>query len=158
MQQTLLTVRFMKLRNFFSISVIIEKSPSGRYSRTVVTLICGNRSKKHWSGGRKHKLAAWCCFWHTSCLKLLQGPWTPWLTGNFLFHAPQLLVCVHSEPIPSSERKDRGKAGKGYKCLCAYLLWEMQTNAWSNKIHWCMCVCVCVCECVRRVDLNFHCF
>lgn len=31
----------MKLRNFLSISVIMEKSPSGRYSRTVVTLIWG---------------------------------------------------------------------------------------------------------------------
>lgn len=35
----LLTVRFIKLRNFLSISVIIEKSPSGKYSLTVVTLI-----------------------------------------------------------------------------------------------------------------------
>ena len=32
-----LTVRFMKLRNFFSISVMMEKSPFGRLSLTVVT-------------------------------------------------------------------------------------------------------------------------
>lgn len=32
-----LTVRFMKLRNFFSISVMMEKSPLGRFSLTVVT-------------------------------------------------------------------------------------------------------------------------
>lgn len=32
-----LTVRFMKLRNFFSISVMMEKSPFGRFSLTVVT-------------------------------------------------------------------------------------------------------------------------
>ena len=57
LQQKLLTVRFMKLRNFLSISVIIEKSPSGRYSRTVVTLIWGNRSKKHRSGSRKQESA-----------------------------------------------------------------------------------------------------
>lgn len=34
-----LTVRFMKLRNFLSISVMMEKSPSGKYVLTVVTLI-----------------------------------------------------------------------------------------------------------------------
>jgi len=34
-----LTVRFMKLRNFFSISAMIEKSPLGRFSRTVFTFI-----------------------------------------------------------------------------------------------------------------------
>lgn len=34
-----LTVRFMKFRNFFSISVMMEKSPSGRCLLTVVTLI-----------------------------------------------------------------------------------------------------------------------
>lgn len=34
-----LTVRFMKLRNFFSISVMMEKSPLGRFSLTVVTFI-----------------------------------------------------------------------------------------------------------------------
>lgn len=38
-----LTVRFMKLRNFFSISVMMEKSPLGRCSRTQVTFICGGR-------------------------------------------------------------------------------------------------------------------
>lgn len=35
----ILTVRFMKLKNFFSISVIMEKSPLGRCSLTVVTFI-----------------------------------------------------------------------------------------------------------------------
>lgn len=39
LKYVLLTVRFIKLRNFLSISVIIEKSPSGKYSLTVVTLI-----------------------------------------------------------------------------------------------------------------------
>lgn len=34
-----LTVRFMKFRNFFSISVMMEKSPLGRCLLTVVTLI-----------------------------------------------------------------------------------------------------------------------
>lgn len=34
-----LTVRFMKLKNFFSISVMMEKSPLGRCSLTVVTFI-----------------------------------------------------------------------------------------------------------------------
>lgn len=34
-----LTVRFMKFKNFFSISVMMEKSPLGRCSLTVVTLI-----------------------------------------------------------------------------------------------------------------------
>lgn len=32
-------VRFMKLKNFFSISVMMEKSPLGRCSLTVVTFI-----------------------------------------------------------------------------------------------------------------------
>lgn len=39
LKYVLLTVRFIKLRNFLSISVIIEKSPSGKYSLTVVTFI-----------------------------------------------------------------------------------------------------------------------
>lgn len=34
-----LTVRFMKFKNFFSISVMMEKSPLGRCCLTVVTLI-----------------------------------------------------------------------------------------------------------------------
>lgn len=38
---SILTVRFMKLRNFFSISVMMEKSPLGRCSRTQVTFTCG---------------------------------------------------------------------------------------------------------------------
>ena len=43
-----LTVRFMKLRNFLSISVKMEKSPLGRFSLTVVTFIWRERR----SGGR----------------------------------------------------------------------------------------------------------
>lgn len=39
LEQLQLTVRFMKLRNFFSISVMMEKSPLGRFSLTVVTFI-----------------------------------------------------------------------------------------------------------------------
>ena len=38
-----LTVRFMKLRNFLSISVKMEKSPLGRFSLTVVTFIWRGR-------------------------------------------------------------------------------------------------------------------
>jgi len=34
-----LTVRFMKFKNFFSISVMTEKSPFGKFSLTVVTFI-----------------------------------------------------------------------------------------------------------------------
>lgn len=45
----ILTVRFMKLRNFFSISVMMEKSPLGRCSRTVVTLICARTGVKSMS-------------------------------------------------------------------------------------------------------------
>lgn len=37
----ILTVRFMKLKNFFSISVMMEKSPFGRCSLTVVTFTWG---------------------------------------------------------------------------------------------------------------------
>lgn len=41
-----LTVRFMKFRNFFSISVMMEKSPWGRCLLTVVTLIWGDRKAR----------------------------------------------------------------------------------------------------------------
>lgn len=41
-----LTVRFIKFRNFFSISVIMEKSPFGRFSLTVVTFSWGQREIK----------------------------------------------------------------------------------------------------------------
>jgi hypothetical protein len=43
-----LTVRFMKLRNFLSISVKMEKSPLGRFSLTVVTFIWRGKG----NGGR----------------------------------------------------------------------------------------------------------
>lgn len=48
--RSILTVRFMKLRNFFSISVMMEKSPLGRCSRTQVTFIC-RRPRVAVSGG-----------------------------------------------------------------------------------------------------------
>lgn len=41
-----LTVRFIKFRNFFSISVMMEKSPFGRFSLTVVTFSWGQREIK----------------------------------------------------------------------------------------------------------------
>lgn len=121
LQEKLLTVRFMKLRNFLSISVIIEKSPSGRYSRTVVTLIWGNRWKKYWSGGRKQRsLHPAQCGWfgHIPCFKLLWGPWTPWLTCYFPFHPPKLYKCVCPFSIPSHPQK--GKTGKRYTCVHIY--------------------------------------
>lgn len=39
-------MRFIKFRNFFSISVIMEKSPFGRFSLTVVTFSWGQREIK----------------------------------------------------------------------------------------------------------------
>ena len=49
-QQSGLTVRFMKLRNFFSISVMMEKSPFGRFSLTVVTFIWGTDTRAQRGG------------------------------------------------------------------------------------------------------------
>lgn len=114
LQQKLLTVRFMKLRNFLSISVIIEKSPSGRYSRTVVTLIWGKRPEKHGSGSREQESAP--------CTGLLALAHVLFQTStrslNSLVNVPctflpsEICQCVCPFPAPSHPQK--GKTGKGY--------------------------------------------
>ena len=121
----ILTVRFMKLKNFFSISVMMEKSPLGRCSLTVVTFIWGgqktwvsnNMNNCEWEKESPIILCYLCaCVWYSHLAALAEAAQQQSSVGgnNAVLH---MLACMLQSYSKHKGERKRFTITKDMHCL-----------------------------------------